>query len=196
MPGHNPFLPLHLHYPTIHFYHLSHLTFVTSTQLLEANTDCLSSESNLPSLLPLNLHLAVTLSSDTNCHISLVPPGQSTKHKSVSLSNGDDQSHVIPRITGFVRPHMWLLIEQTFSTASETNHTFSLSCYKTHKYSNQCLRGNDLDLRDGVLDLEAHEEVDAPIHANDLEAVVKNIDAVTATVATETVNETVDQEVL
>jgi len=119
-----------------------------------------------------------------------------TKHKSVSLSNSDSESHVIPRIPGFIRPRLWLLIERTFSTASETNHTFSLSCYKTHNTSNQCLRGKDLDLREGALDPEANEEVDALIHANDLEAAVKNTDGRTATVVTETANAIVDQEVL
>jgi len=90
-----------------------------------------------------------------------------------------------------------LPIEQTFSTAAETNHTSSLSSYKTHHSSNQCLRGNAPDPREGALDHEAPEEVDAPIHANDLEAVVvTNTDEVTAIVVTETGNASDDQGVL
>ena len=117
-----------------------------------------------------------------------------TKPKGVSLSDHVDQSHVIPRIAGFIRPRLRLLIEQTFSSAPETNHTSYLTCYKTHKISNQCLRGNEADHRDDVLDREVRAEVDAPIHANDPEAEATNTDEVIViVVVTETAND--DQEV-
>lgn len=133
-----------------------------------------------------------------DCTTSALRPEQKTKDNDVSLSNDDDQSHVtvIPRTADLIRPRLLLPIEQTFSTAAETNHTSSLSSYKTHNSSNQCLRGNAPDPREGALDHEAPEEVDAPIHANDLEAVVTNIDEVTAIVVTETENASDDQGVL
>lgn len=134
-----------------------------------------------------------------DCITSALRPEQKAKRNGVSLSTIVGQSHVrnVPRIADLIRPRLLLPIEQTFSTAPEleTNHTSSLPSYKTHHSSNQCLRGNAPDPREGALDLEALAEVDAPIHANDLEAVVTNIDEVTATVVTATENATDDQEV-
>lgn len=70
----------------------------------------------------------------------------------------------------------------------ETQDHISLQPHTNYNHSNKCLRGTDLDLREGALDPEAHEEVDAPILANALEAAVK-ITVEVIVIVIETVNE-------